>query len=91
MAQVPSISREYLHVPVTGATDSMPVHIAIVARDTEPADDDWNAATWDGSDAKLLIGPGSDMVLTDGVYSVWVRVTASPEQPALKAGLLRIT
>lgn len=88
--KVPSISREYLHVPVTGATGSMPVEIAVVARTAEPVDEDWQAALWDGSDAKLLIGPGTDLALAAGFYSVWVRVTAAPELPVLRSGLLQI-
>ena len=91
MASIPSVSVEYLHVPVTGATDSMPVEVAVVARDAEPAGGDWLTAAWDGTDAKILIGPGTDCERDDGVYSVWVRVTATPEIPVLKAGLLRIT
>lgn len=94
MASIPSISVEYLHVPVTGATSSMPVDIAIVARDTEPADGDWHTAAWNGSDtteAKVLIGPDTDLPLTDGVYSVWVRVTSTPEIPVIRAGILRVT
>lgn len=91
MASIPSISREYLHVPVTGPAEGVPVEIAVVGRDAEPADSDWKPAAWDGTDAKILIGPGSALILAEGVYSVWVRVTASPERPALKAGLLRIT
>lgn len=91
MASIPSISVEYLHIPVTGATEDMPVEIAVVARDTEPGEEDWHTAAWDGSDAKILIGPGTDLALTDGVYSTWVRVTSTPEIPAMRAGLLRIT
>jgi hypothetical protein len=91
VASIPSISREFLHVPVTGATDDMPVDIAVVARDAEPDNGDWHTATWDDGNAKILIGPDTDLPLTDGVYSVWVRVTSTPEIPAMRAGLLRIT
>lgn len=91
MAAIPSSSVEYLHVPITGATDSMPVEIAVIARNARPASADWNSAMWDGSDAKVLIGPGTALALSAATYSVWARITASPEKPVLKAGLLQIT
>lgn len=91
MASIPSGSVEYLHVPITGATDSMPVEIAVIGRDAEPVDADWKTAIWDGSDAKILIGPGTSLALADAIYSVWAQVTAPPEKVVLKAGLLRIT
>jgi hypothetical protein len=91
VASIPSSSTEYLHVPITGATDSMPVELAIIGRTGEPVDADWKSAIWDGADAKILIGPGTSLALTDAVYSVWARVTAPPEKVVLKAGLLRIT
>lgn len=91
MASIPSSSVEYLHVPIVGATSSMPVEMAVVGRDAEPVESDWKTAMWDGTDAKMLIGPGTPLPLTDGIYSVWVRVTAAPEKPAIKSGTLLIT
>lgn len=92
MLRIPSTSKEYLHVPVTGAEGSMPVEIAVVASTLEePASGDWKAAVWDGTDAKVLIGPGTSLVLANGLYRAWVRVTASPEMPVIRAGLLKIT
>jgi hypothetical protein len=91
---IPSISKEYLSVPVsgTGLAGTEPVEIAVVPAGTEePAEDDWLPAVWASGQARILIGPGGDVELADGVYEVWVRVTASPEVPVLKSGLLRIT
>jgi hypothetical protein len=89
---IPSVSREYIRVPVTGATASMPVEIAIVGSVVEePAETDWHPATWDGTDARILIGPGTLLTLTDGWYRVWVRVTAGAERPVLRSGLIQIT
>lgn len=91
-ATIPATSVEYLHIPVTGALSSMPVEIAVVP--AEPADADWRTAAWDTTgptlDAKVLIGPGTPLELPAGVYSAWVRVTATPETPVLRAGLVRI-
>ncbi|TYK45177.1 hypothetical protein [Actinomadura decatromicini] len=93
MLIIPSTSREYIHVPVSGATADQPVELAVVDIGAEePAEDDWVPAdVWDGSTAKLLIGPGGTLLLADGAYRVWVRVTAEPEIPVLRSGLLRIT
>lgn len=94
MLEIPSISKEYLHVPVTGQgdVDSFPVEIAVIPNgQEEPAGGDWHTAQWDGTDAKILIGPGTDVELDDGTYQVWVRLTATPEVPAIHSGPLRIT
>ncbi len=90
---VPSSSREYIHIPVAGDyTESMPVHVAIVAAGVEPDADDWNAAAWESGTAKLLIGPGSTFgELDEGTYAAWVRVTASEERPVMRSGTVRIT
>jgi hypothetical protein len=90
---IPSVSLEYLHVPVSGATVSQTVELAIIDAGTEePAETDWHATdAWDGTTAKLLIGPGGTLELLDGTYRVWVRVTATPEIPVIRGGLLEIT
>jgi hypothetical protein len=50
---------------------------------------DWKTAAWSGGSAILLVGPGTAVPLTVGVsYSVWVRVTSSPEIPVMRAGSL---
>lgn len=76
--QIPASSTEYLHVPVdapagvdlTGA----PVRIAAVAHRDNPAVSEWKTAEWVDGDARLLIGPGTDLVLARGDYRVWVSV-----------------
>lgn len=92
MLVIPSTSREYLHVPVSGATADQPVELAVVDIGAEePAEDDWTPAdVWDGTVAKVLIGPGGTLELEDGTFRVWVRVTADPEIPVIRGGLLRI-
>lgn len=92
MLTIPSVSREYIHVPVTGGSLSTPVELAVIpSTQEEPASGDWRTAVWDGTTAKLLIGPGGTLTLADGIYRVWVRVTATPEIPVLRSGLLEIT
>ena len=93
MLTIPSTSLEYLHVPITGGSLDTPVEIAVVAVTVEePAVGDWKTAdVWDGAVAKLLIGPGGTLTLADGAYRVWVRVTATPEIPVLRSGLIKVT
>lgn len=92
MLTIPSVSREFLHVPVTGGSPSTPVELAVIpAGQEEPGPSDWRSALWDGATARLLIGPGGTLELPDGTYRVWVRVTASPEIPVIRSGLLEIT
>lgn len=90
--QIPSLSVEYLHLPVTGDdTTGMPVQVAVVLEDTEPAPGDWNTATWVAGAATLLIGPGTVLELADGIYGAWVKITATPEIPVLYCGQIVIT
>jgi hypothetical protein len=90
--RIPSTSKEYLKIPVTGADSDMPVEIAVVAATVEePAAGDWKTAAWDGTDAKVLIGPGTSLALANGIYRVWVRITATPELPVVRGGLLKVT
>ncbi len=93
ITSIPSSSREYLHITVTGDyTTSMPVELAIVPYGTEPGDDDWTAAAWVDGAARLLIGPGSSFgELDEGDYGAWVRVTTSEERPVVYSGIIKIT
>jgi hypothetical protein len=54
----------------------------------------WTSGTWEVEDgtywARILIGPGSALVLTVGTYDVWVRITAPQEVPIKKVGQLKI-
>lgn len=94
---IPSSSIEYVPAHITGTyTIVMTVHMAIVPADIEPASGDWKAAEWDGVDgdaaAKIRIGTGTTIgALDEGLYGIWVKVTAPPEVPVINAGLLRIT
>lgn len=54
----------------------------------------WEAGAWVAGahpyTAQILIGAGG-VVLTAGVYEVWVRITDAPEVPVLYAGRLEVT
>ncbi|MWA08759.1 hypothetical protein [Streptomyces sp. BA2] len=75
---IPATSTEYLHVPVTAPPGvdltGAPVKIAAVGHRNNPTSTEWKTAEWDDGEARLLIGPGSTLVLTRGDYRVWVSV-----------------
>jgi hypothetical protein len=65
----------------------------------DPVSGDWQDASWTTDStgtrpvyrARCLVGPGGTVLLTAGLYTVWVRITDSPEVPVLSSGYLRIT
>lgn len=88
-------SIEYLTARVTAITPSdltsFGVDIAVVATGTLPDDVDFVEAEWEGTDqAKVLIGPTTDLVLADGIYEVFVRVDTGIEAVTMMAGRLTI-
>lgn len=93
---IPSISTEFIIVTVhLDNPDINPsdfdVSIAIVSSGL-PEDNDFSGATWENDeDARVLIGPGTAFDLPAGIYNVWVKVDATPEEVVLKAGRLTIT
>lgn len=91
MAYMPASSKEELRVPHNQSATAYPVEIAIVLDDAgEPADSDYHAAAWDGRDAVLLIGAGSDIPLDAGEYAVWTRLDAGPQRPVRRSGTLTV-
>ncbi len=91
-----SLSRQYVNVPVTAPADPTANVVQMAFTDgSEPGDTDWVSGSWEkvGSRyrARALVGPGGDKVLPNGSYVVWLRVTAAPEAPVFKAGLLIVT
>ena len=96
--EIPSVSTEYARVKITAdvTLGSQVVALAFLTSSTaEPAGGDWQTATWLGSAdttryAGVLVGPGA-LVLAEGTYWCWFKVTDSPEAPARRAGRLTIT
>lgn len=88
-ATVSVVSKEYLHGPVTASVtlDTQVVEVAFLAAAGKPdGSTTWKAAEWEGTTGssrswRILIGPGTTAALAAGIYSVWVRITDSPEQP----------
>lgn len=95
MEPMSSLSREYLYAFVEGATGTETVRIAFTEPGVAPTDEDWTPAGWAGAksagaDARILVGPGGDVVLGEGTYQMWVSVNAPPEGPVLPSGLVFI-
>jgi hypothetical protein len=71
------------------ALGSQVVKIAILAPDVLPTTPDWQAASWDGNHAQVLVGPAQAITLAaNRTYTVWVQITDSPEKPELRAGTI---
>lgn len=92
---IPEASLEYLtaHVKAIQPDDLsvFQVEIAVVATGTLPDDVDFVEAEWEGTDhAKVLIGPTSEIVLSDGIYEVFVKVDTGIEEVVMAAGRLTI-
>lgn len=95
MESISSLSRPYVYAWIEGAAGTEPVEIAFTVPGVEPAEDDWRTASWSGvtakgADARILVGPGGDVALSEGTYQLWVRVTAPPERPMMPSGLVFI-
>lgn len=69
------------------------VQMAFPVSEVAPVSGDWKAAAWETDTtsvpprylARCLVGPGGTVTLTAGLYDIWVKVTHSPEIPALQA------
>jgi hypothetical protein len=85
-------SREYLHTTVTSTPTAVgqPVDFAFVAGTADPADTDWTAGSWSGSDARILVGPTAKQ-LAAGDWTVWIRLTVGDERPVRQVGRITIT
>ena len=92
---IPASSTEYLHIPVTlpagVTTGSTPVRVAVVAHRTNPDDDEWHTADLAAGDARILVGPGTDLELDPGDYRVWINLDPpGSEDVVRRAGILSV-
>ncbi|MFD4547272.1 hypothetical protein [Streptomyces sp. NPDC058466] len=92
---IPASSTEYLHIPVTAPAGvdltTASVRIAVVAHRTDPADSEWHNADWVGSEARILVGPTSGLVLAAGDYRVWINLDPpGAESIVRKSGVLSV-
>jgi hypothetical protein len=105
IAEISTASLEYVRVPVSATASGSAVNptadtvvMAFIDGTDAPGASDWKTASWetdantepDTYYARCLVGTGGAVVLTAGTYSVWVKVTDSPETPVKRCGLLRV-
>jgi hypothetical protein len=94
-------SLQYVKAPVSAVVDgaaydptSDTVQMAFTAVGVDPVSGDWKTAGWETISgryyARCLVGPGGTIDLAVGSYTVWVKVTDSPEIPILRSGGLRV-
>lgn len=82
-----SLTREYVKTTVTANVNptATPPEFAFMPAGVEPAEADWETGEWESNAApyvaRILIGPGGTVVLADGKYKAWIRLTANPERP----------
>lgn len=103
VAEIAASSVEYVRVPVSATASGSAVdptadtvQLAFMATASAPSSGDWKTASWETDTgttpdtyyARCLVG--SAVTLTAGTYTVWVKVTDSPETPVKRAGLLRV-
>lgn len=94
----PSITKELFKVRITADVelDTQPVYLAFMSENTKPTDDDLHEATWQGDPgtsrvAAVMVGPGTDIQLEPGGYTVWYKVTDNPEEPWRPCGWVRVS
>lgn len=96
MIALPSTSVEYLRTTVEASGDptgTAPAFAFTVTAD-DPEAGDWHDGEWVGGttyDARILVGPGTDVVLTEGRYLAWIKVTDNPEVIVMRCGEVTVT
>lgn len=83
----------------TSVTDlsGIPVSMAVMPLGQDPEVGNFKTAAWKADlpfkAAEVMVGPGSDVgALAEGVYKMFTKVTATPEEPWMKStNCLRIT
>jgi hypothetical protein len=99
------LDTSYIQVPVQAVINGQAynptsdvVALAFMSAWALPASPDWHTGSWTGSTApgiylaQVLVGPENAGVdLTQGTYTVWVRITDNPEVPVINSGTLIIT
>lgn len=97
---VPSTSREYVRVGVSGKENNVEVDptgytakMSFPAQGTEPSS--WSDASWEtGGEPyhmRCLVGSGGGVVLAEGRYDIWTQITTPVELIERFVGVLVIT
>jgi hypothetical protein len=96
---IPATSTEFLHVPVVAPegvdiTGSPPkLAILPVHNRNNPETGDWHTGDWDGTEARILVGPdGGAITLTAGDHRVYVSVDPPGSENIVRmAGYLSVS
>lgn len=101
---VSSLSTEYVQVPIQAVVNGAPydptgdpVFMAFVPVGISNYPVSWFGGSWSTTVqgnflAQCLVGPGAGgVVLAPGFYTVWVKITDSPEVPVKPVGTVQIT
>lgn len=96
---IPYTTQEYIKVPLTAWSGSVSdpttlvVEMAVIAPGAVPQSGDWKTATWVTESgvvkARALWQTLVPSAAPSATYGVWLRITASPEQPVINAGAIR--
>lgn len=104
LLSLPSITLEYVRIPVTASSQGLfvnpttnTVQMAFIVGSSAPQSGDWKTATWDQTAqptttyvAQCLVGPGGTITLAVGQYQVWLKLIDLPEIIERPAGVLNI-
>lgn len=92
-----SVSTEYLHAPITASVtlDQQTIEVAFVTGTAPDDQTSWVTAEWEGDAGttrtwRVLVGPGTTSPLPAGSYTVFSRLTDSPEEVVRKHDTLTI-
>ncbi|MFD7093381.1 hypothetical protein [Streptomyces xanthophaeus] len=96
---IPASSLEYLSVTVTTSpagvvlTGTAPKFAFLPDTNrANPGSGDWLDGEWDGTAARILIGPTGETALTRGDWHVWVKIDPPNDELVVRrAGTLTVT
>ncbi|MEU1800892.1 hypothetical protein [Streptomyces sp. NPDC019937] len=101
-----ALSLQYVQTAVTATVAGAPynptvssVEFAFTRVPAAPGPSDWVTGSWDGTTPRLpgstyvaqcLVGPGGAITLVAGTYTMWIRITDTPEVPVINVGIVKI-
>lgn len=85
------LSKEYITITVTANVNVLDDTVAWAFTDPGVDPASWTVGDWDASGrARILVGPGGAVTLTEGLKDVWLKITDSPEVPVRRVGQINV-
>jgi hypothetical protein len=98
------LSKQYIRYAVSATVNGVVINptadvveFAFTTTGTDPLSGDWKTGSWETVTAapsqfiaRFLLGPGGTFTLAKGSYSIWIRITDSPEVVVISAGIIDI-